>query len=124
AAQELGRVALEGVLLALAYGVLKAGVVGDGTHARRAQVIGQRLDVPAAESIDDAALARAPADTGEEVLPRAPSVALLVRREDQVRAEEGALEAVGLHHAALAVDVGDHAAGGARGGGWGRPAAG
>ncbi len=112
---DVGLVAREGVLVALADGVVEAGVVGDGAHARSAQVVGERLDVPAAERIDDAALARAPADPGEEVLPRAPSVALLVRRENQVRAEEGALEAVGLHHAELADDVADHAAGGGRG---------
>src|SRR5262249_35433546 len=55
--------------------------------------------------VDDPALALAAADVGQQVLPRAAAVALLVGREDQVRAEEGALEAVGLLHPELADDV-------------------
>src|SRR5581483_12509492 len=86
----------------------------DGVHARRAEEVGERLDVPAGERVDDAALAPPAAHVREEVLPGPAAVALLVRREDEVRAEEGALEAVGLHHAELADDVADDAAGGRR----------
>src|SRR5438094_9936231 len=46
---------------------------------------------------------------------REPRPSLLVRREHEVRAAEGALEAVGLHHAELADDVADHAASGGGG---------
>jgi hypothetical protein len=80
---------------------------GHGPHACRAEVVGQRLDVLPAERVDDAALATAAPDVGEDVLPRAAPVTLAVRRENQVLAEEGALEAVGLHHAELADDVAD-----------------
>ena len=58
---------------------------------------------------------RAAPDVAEEVLARAAAVALLVRGEQQVRTEERALEAVGLHHAELADDVARDPARGGRG---------
>src|SRR5436309_2512230 len=108
-------VAREGVLVARPHGVLEAGVVRHGAHSGGVEELGQGLDVLPGQHVDDAALARAPADVGEEVLARPAAVALLVRREHQVRAEERALEPVGLHHAELADDVAGHPAGGGGG---------
>src|SRR6185436_15735066 len=74
------------------------------------QEVGERLHVLPAERVDDAVLARdgAPAHVREQVLPRAAAVALLVREERQVGAEERALEAVRLLHAELPDDVAHH----------------
>jgi hypothetical protein len=100
-------VAGERVLVAGADGVVQARVVRHGAHAGAAEEVGERLDVLPAERVDDAALTPPAAHVRDDVLPRATAVALAVGREDQVRAEEGAFEAVGLHHAELADDVAD-----------------
>jgi phosphoserine phosphatase len=76
------------VLVARARLLVEPGVVRQRAHAVRGEECRERVDVLAAQRIDDAALAGAPAHVAEQILARAPAVALLVRPEPQIRPEE------------------------------------